>query len=701
MKKCLFFLPLLLCAIFSIAQTSPKREFRAAWIATFVNIDWPLSRTSTPQQERDELVTRLDMLKSAGINAIFLQVRSQCDAMYASTIEPWSADLTGTQGSAPNPFYDPLEFAITECRKRGMEVHAWLNPYRALSNATTSALNALSPNHIINTQPSWIMTAGNLRVLNPGVPAVWDYVNNVVIDITKRYDVDGIHFDDYFYPDPTNTYNDDAEYNANPRGFPNTTTGRANWRRSNVDSLIKRVSDSVRSIKPWVKFGISPTGIWMSIANDINGSNTSSGARQHHRDLYANSRLWIQQGWVDYLIPQIYWFMGQSGSDYSILAPWWNSNAFGKHIYSGLAGYKVGDNAQNAAFATDRSQINNQVRLNRTYSNILGSVIYGTTSLRLNPLNFRDSLRLNVWNKPALLPNMSWKNTVAPAAVTGLQAFYSGSNFVNVSWTATNSNNEFEKPRQFAIYRSESPNVSTTDATNLIAVTNADNVTSFIDNSLESNKTYYYTVTALNRFHDESVAATTVTVNVGVLPLKLVQFNVTKKDEKNALVQWITTEEINVGKFEIEVSTDGRNFNKALQTAAYNTTGTHVYEQVLPISNCNETVFVRIKMIDLDGTFSYSKVNTIQLCRAENGLQIYPNVLATIGGKINIVTNKSALQSAATLQIFDAAGKLVLQKNIQFNNGKAVVWLEGLTKGNYFLRTEIDKMLIDGKLIVQ
>ncbi|MFY7901205.1 MAG: family 10 glycosylhydrolase [Chitinophagaceae bacterium] len=701
MKKCLFFLPFLLCAVFSNAQTSPKREFRAAWIATFVNIDWPLSRSSTPQQERDEFIARLDMLKQTGVNAIFIQVRSQCDALYNSSIEPWTADLTGTQGVAPNPYYDPLEFIISECRKRGIEVHAWLNPYRALSNATTNALAALAPNHIINTQPSWIMSAGSLRVLNPGIPAVWDYVNSVVIDITKRYDLDGIHFDDYFYPDPTNTYNDDAEYNANPRGFPNTTTGRANWRRSNVDSLIKRVGDSVRSIKPWVKFGISPTGIWMSQANDANGSNTSAGARQHHRDLYANSRLWIQQGWIDYLIPQIYWFIGQTGSDYSILAPWWNNNAFGKHIYSGMAGYKVGDGAQNAAFATDRTQIPNQVRLNRSYTNILGSVIYGTTSLRLNPLNFRDSLRLNLWNKPALLPNMSWKNTLTPAAVTNLQANYSGSNFVTVSWNAATSSNEFQKPRQFAIYRSESSNVNTNDASNLIAVTNADGVNSYVDNALESNKTYYYTVTALNRFHDESIAATAVATNVGVLPLKLLQVTLSKKDNSNVLLQWITTEEIGVGKFEIEISTDGKSFTKTTELAAKNTAGTNAYEVTLLINNCNEVVYARLKIVDLDGTFSYSRVTSIQICKTENSLQIYPSLLANSGGNITISTNKIALSANAQLQLFDASGRLVFQRNVQLLNGRATIAVNELTSGNYFLQLLVEKSIFDGKLIIQ
>jgi len=491
------------------AQTPPKREFRAAWLATYANIDWPANGATTAL-EQSTFIQRMEEHRVTGMNAVFVQIRSQCDAMYPSPFEPWSADLTGTQGLAPNPYYDPLEFMIAETKKKGMEFHAWFNPYRALANASAASLAALSSSHIINTQSSWIMSAGTQRILNPGNPAVWGYVIKIVMDVVRRYDIDGIHFDDYFYPYPSaGTYNDDAEYAANGRGI----TTKDEWRRSNVDSLIRRLNDSIKLAKPWVKFGISPSGIWLSQFYDAtNGSNTSSGATQHYKDLYANSRLWLQQGWVDYIAPQIYWYIGQTGSDYNILVPWWNNNAFGRHIYSGMAGYKVGDAAQNAAFATDNNQIPNQVRLNRQNTNIKGQIFYNTTSLRNNKLGFRDSLQLNFYVKPALQPTMSWKDNVAPLPATSLNAVASGLNAITLNWTKPASvSNELDNVKRFAIYRSTTSTVDISNANNLLAITWND-TTAYTDLTAMQGSNYYYVVTALDRLQNESTISNTASV---------------------------------------------------------------------------------------------------------------------------------------------------------------------------------------------
>ena len=491
------------------AQTPPKREFRAAWLATYANIDWPANGATTAL-EQSTFIQRMEEHRVTGMNAVFVQIRSQCDAMYPSPFEPWSADLTGTQGLAPNPYYDPLEFMIAETKKKGMEFHAWFNPYRALANASAASLAALSSSHIINTQPTWIMSAGTQRILNPGNPAVWNYVIKVVMDVVRRYDIDGVHFDDYFYPYPSaGTYNDDAEYAANGRGI----TTKDEWRRSNVDSLIRRLNDSIKLAKPWVKFGISPSGIWLSQFYDAtNGSNTSSGATQHYKDLYANSRLWLQQGWVDYIAPQIYWYIGQTGSDYNILVPWWNNNAFGRHIYSGMAGYKVGDAAQNAAFATDNNQIPNQVRLNRQNTNIKGQIFYNTTSLRNNKLGFRDSLQLNFYVKPALQPTMSWKDNVAPLPATSLNAVASGLNAITLNWTKPASvSNELDNVKRFAIYRSTTSTVDISNANNLLAITWND-TTAYTDLTAVQGSNYYYVVTALDRLQNESSISNTASV---------------------------------------------------------------------------------------------------------------------------------------------------------------------------------------------
>ncbi len=505
----LLFSFLLLFYTITKAQNPPKREFRAAWLATYANIDWPASGATTAL-EQSTFIQRMEEHRVTGMNAVFVQIRSQCDAMYPSPFEPWSADLTGTQGLAPNPYYDPLEFMIAETKKKGMEFHAWFNPYRALANASAASLAALSSSHIINTQPTWIMSAGTQRILNPGNPAVWNYVIKVVMDVVRRYDIDGVHFDDYFYPYPSaGTYNDDAEYAANGRGI----TTKDEWRRSNVDSLIRRLNDSIKLAKPWVKFGISPSGIWLSQFYDAtNGSNTSSGATQHYKDLYANSRLWLQQGWVDYIAPQIYWYIGQTGSDYNILVPWWNNNAFGRHIYSGMAGYKVGDAAQNAAFATDNNQIPNQVRLNRQNTNIKGQIFYNTTSLRNNKLGFRDSLQLNFYVKPALQPTMSWKDNVAPLPATSLNAVASGLNAITLNWTKPASvSNELDNVKRFAIYRSTTSTVDISNTNNLLAITWND-TTAYTDLTAVQGSNYYYVVTALDRLQNESSISNTASV---------------------------------------------------------------------------------------------------------------------------------------------------------------------------------------------
>ncbi|MFB9863972.1 family 10 glycosylhydrolase [Rufibacter immobilis] len=494
-KHLLGFLLSCLCVTLGFAQNLPKREFRGAWIATYANIDWP-NRNQTPQQQQNALISILDHHKATGLNAIFLQVRSQSDALYASTIDPWSADLTATQGKAPSPFWDPLQFAIEECHKRGMELHAWMNPYRAIANV--NQLSTFAPSHVARQHPEWLIATANLRTLDPGIPGVRDYINSVITDVVQRYDVDGIHFDDYFYPNAA--FNDDATFNADPRGF----TNRADWRRDNVNLLIAQTNATVKGLKPWVKFGVSPSGIYRNSTNPAIGTPTSG--LEHYTSLYADSKKWLQEGWIDYLAPQVYWFIGQSAANYSVIIPWWNNNAAGRHIYIGMAGYKVNDPAQGTSWANP-SQIPNQVRYNRleAHANIKGQAIYNTSSLRSSTkLGFRDSLRLDLYRKPALQPTMPWIDNTPPAAPTQLLANRVTADSVYLTWSAPAATaNEFDKVRQYAVYRSESPVLSTTDVSHLLAITNT-NGTTFKDKVPDPGKSYYYVVTALDRFHNES-----------------------------------------------------------------------------------------------------------------------------------------------------------------------------------------------------
>lgn len=485
------------------AQTvTPKREMRGVWISTHLSLDWP-NRLHTPEQQRAELVKILDHNKATGMNAAFLQVRSQSDALYPSNLEPWSYYLTNNQGSAPSPAWDPLQFAIDESRKRGLEFHAWINPYRAVATAGNAGNTAqYAAKHVSRTHPEWMLTVGTVMILNPGLAAVREHVTTVIMDIVNRYDVDGIHFDDYFYP--SGTINDDAAYAADPRGFPATAAGRADWRRDNINLLIAGLGERIRAAKPWVKFGVSPSGIYRSSSDPAIGSPTSSGANQHYVNNFADTRTWLQQGWLDYLAPQVYWYIGQAGSDYKLLVPWWNQNAFDRHMYVGIADYKM-----STAGWTDPKQVANQIALNRSQGNISGQIHFRHAFLATNPLGYRTDLQQNVYKHPALVPAMPWKSTLSPAAPDGLSVS-AGDKGVVLAWApAAESRDEMEKVRRFAVYRSDSREIDIEAAGTLVGVSEAGN-SAFADTKAEAGKYYYYGVTALNRLSHESALSNVV-----------------------------------------------------------------------------------------------------------------------------------------------------------------------------------------------
>ncbi len=481
----------------TILNAQPKRELRGAWVATVSNIDWPSSSSVSVAQQQAEIITILNDHKTTGINAIYLQVRGECDAIYPSTIEPWSR-IFGT--NIPN--YDPLQFWIDECRKRGMEFHAWFNPYRA----ATSATNSYASTHITNTRPDLLLSQGTLRVLDPGKPDSWNYAIKVVMDVLRRYDVDGIHFDDYFYPYPPGSgapYNDDATFAAMPRGF----TDQLAWRRNNIDTLIRQVYDSVKLVKPWVKFGVSPFGIWRNQSSSAQGSATSG--LQSYDAIHADTRSWLQKQWVDYMMPQVYWSIGFSAANYAVLVPWWSGNANGRHIYIGQAAYKVNNGGTDANWASG-SQIPSQIRLHRPVANVFGSNFFSTKNVNQNPLGMRDSLRNDFFKIPCLLPVMPWRDNTVPAAASNLSVVLNGNN-VELQWQKpATTTDELQKVRQFVVYRSTTTPVDITTANNIRIVTNKD-TTKYTDATV-ADGTYYYTVTALDRFHNESAVSNTVTV---------------------------------------------------------------------------------------------------------------------------------------------------------------------------------------------
>ncbi len=491
MNKKLTLLIFLCGAKLLFAQTPPKREFRAAWVATVSNIDWPSSRTLSVAAQKQEFIAILDLQKQAGLNAVFVQIRGYCDALYPSFFEPWSDVLTGQQGRSPQ--YDPLDFMISECRKRGMEFHAWFNPYRAVANINTAVLDS---NHVARRHPEWLLAYGNLRILDPAIPEVRNYVASIVLDVVKRYDIDGVHFDDYFYPYPQTglILNDDSTYIRYNRGFVN----RNNWRRDNVDLFVKMISDTIKAVKPWVKFGISPFGIWQN-KTTAQPLGSATGGLESYNSLYADSRKWLQEGWLDYAAPQLYWYIGLSVANYSVLVPWWNDNAFGRHIYIGQGAYRI-----NADANWNAAQMPTQLRLNRQYANVFGSIYFSHTSLKSNLLGFTDSLKTNLYAYPALLPTMKWRDSLLPSVPTGLIATRNPSN-VQLTWTKpAATTKELDRVRQFVVYRFDDYTpINLSDARAIRFITPTD-TTAFTDTNVQTGRRYTYLVTSLDRFQNES-----------------------------------------------------------------------------------------------------------------------------------------------------------------------------------------------------
>jgi len=404
MKQAFWFLVLSLF-VFQISIAQPKYEFRGVWIATVENIDWPGRGNLDPAQQKAEFIRILDMHKRNGMNAMIVQVRPAADAFYPSKYEPWSQWLTGTQGKAPSPYYDPLQFMIEETHKRGMEFHAWLNPYRAVFNIKTSSI---APNHITRIHPEWFLTYGDKKYFDPGNKEAQQFVVKVVKDIVKRYDVDAIHMDDYFYPYriPGKEFPDWASYKKS-----GTKLSKDDWRRSNVDSIIRDLSIAIKHEKRLCRFGISPFGVWRNKDQDPNGSDSKAG-QTNYDDLYADILLWLKKGWIDYVTPQLYREIGDDKMDYAKLLDWWGRHSYGKHVYIGHGIYRgLGKDTPGWG---NTNQIPDQIKLIRRDPNIQGSVYFSSKTFERNPQGWNDSLQNNYYKYPALLPPMRWIDNEKP-----------------------------------------------------------------------------------------------------------------------------------------------------------------------------------------------------------------------------------------------------------------------------------------------
>ena len=495
-----FLVAILFCAITSCSTVrekprpatstgkEAKREFRGAWIQTAFQGEY---KDMTPARMKKDFIRKLNYLQACGINAIIFQVRPEADAFYKSDIEPWSRFFTGEQGVAPAGEFDPMAFLIQECHKRNMEFHAWLNPYRA----STAGNTRFADSHIYHKHPEWFVTYNKQILFDPGLPESRQFICRVVRDIVGRYDVDAIHMDDYFYPYPIKgkDFPDDASFARYGGGFSN----KADWRRSNVNILIQKIHETVRGLKPWVKFGVSPFGIYRNQSSDPLGSATNG--LQNYDDLYADVLLWARKGWIDYNIPQVYWQIGHPAADYETLVKWWAKHTENRPLFIGQSVMNTVQNAdpQNPSM----NQLPRKMALQRAYQTIGGSCQWPASAVVENAGKYRDALIAEYHKYPALPPVFDFMDNEAPDKVRKVKPVWTADGYL-LFWTAPKYKDEMNRAVQYVIYRfGAKEKVDISDPSHIVAITR-DN---FYKLPYENGKTKYrYVVTALDRLHNES-----------------------------------------------------------------------------------------------------------------------------------------------------------------------------------------------------
>ena len=476
----------------------PKREFRAVWVATVDNIDWPSRKGLSSEVQQQDFRTLLDKQKSYGMNAVLVQVRAAADAFYARSKEPWSEWLTGEQGKAPDPYYDPMTFMIQESHQRGLEFHAWLNMNRGAHKVSKS----IADNHITKTKPEWFLSYGGYKLFNLGIPEVRTYITDIVVNIVQNYDVDGIHFDDYFYPytESNEKLRDEATFKRYNDGFKNIE----DWRRHNVNLVVKNVSEAIKREKPKVKFGISPSAVWRNASTDPIGSATQGG-QPSYDNLYADTRKWVKEGWLDYITPQIYFSFEFEKVPYKVMTDWWIKNSFGRHLYIGHGAYRVKAGSKEIGWEKG-SQISNQIRYNRTKPQIAGSIFFSAKSLNNNELSVSDSLR-KLYYYPALMPTMPWKDKIPPNAPQNVKIQKVADLGVSITWELPATlPKDGDEVQAFVVYRfDENEQINLENPAKILQIVRNEGILSCPDKTLNREKLYIYVVTALDRLQNESI----------------------------------------------------------------------------------------------------------------------------------------------------------------------------------------------------
>ena len=493
------------------AEEPAKREFRAVWVASYHNIDWPSKRGLSSEEQQNEFVQIAKQQKDNGMNALVVQIRPCGDAFYQSEFSQWSEWLTGTQGNPPAPYYDPLSFMVEETHQRNMEFHAWMNPFRAISH---DRFSSVSPKHITHQKPEWFFKYGPKTFFNPGIPEVRNYLAGIVAEVVRNYDVDGIHFDDYFYP-----YRTDNEPIPDQKTFlkyRGDFTNIDDWRRHNIDLFVKQVADSIQAIKPHVKFGISPIGIWRNKAQDPEGS-VSQVSHSSYDGLYADVRKWLKEGWIDYVAPQLYWSTRHPYANYSELLPWWAKNSFDRHLYVGHAMFKVKDNQ--SRYWDNPNQLELQLKLKKAHPEVSGSIFYSANSFTNNPYDVNRKLREGDFKFPALIPAMRWKDSIPPLPPEHLY-INQHDFFISLNWEKPAPAADGEQPNYYVVYRfAEDEKINMEKSSAIIAVQRD---TKLRDQIEDPTKSYTYIVTSVDRLHNESLTSTAITVKFDMKTLSLV-----------------------------------------------------------------------------------------------------------------------------------------------------------------------------------
>ncbi len=464
----------------------PKREFRGTWIQTVFQGEY---KDMSPSQMKKDFIRKLDFLHDCGINAIIFQVRPEADAFYKSDLEPWSRFFTGKQGVPPEGEFDLMEFLIEESHKRNMEFHAWLNPYRAGFIGTTE----FAESHIINKYPGRFVKYNNQILFDPGQPQNRRFICDVVRDIVSRYNVDAIHMDDYFYPYPVadEPFPDDRSFEryGKRKGFNEQT--RNDWRRENVNTLIKELKETILKTKSWVRFGISPFGIYRNKRSTSDGSGSDTNGLQNYDDLYADILYWVNEGWIDYNIPQLYWEIGHTSADYITLAKWWNDNAKNMHLYIG----------QDVARTMSKKQLEKKMNYVRNLPYINGNCFWPANEILNNNGGIADELKQYYHRYPALIPAYTYMSDKLPSEVKNLR-IEQNRDQIYLKWDAVHGNKDNASSNYFVVYGfGKKEKINLNNPANIVEITQENYI--LLPNT-NSTRHFQYVITTVDRYHNES-----------------------------------------------------------------------------------------------------------------------------------------------------------------------------------------------------